>query len=111
MPMINLNCSCPIPDTLLKNLSSIVAETIGKPEQYVMAVGSHADVMMGGTSDPAVYVDIKSIGGLSSKVNKDLSKKICTLLFSVLKIPAERVYITFTSFSGDSWGWNNSTFG
>jgi phenylpyruvate tautomerase len=111
MPMINLNCSCEIPQGLLKNLSSVVAETIGKPEQYVMAIGSHAVVMMGGTDDPSAFVDVRSIGGLSPDVNRTLSKKICSLLEKELHIPARRIYITFIPFSADAWGWNGSTFG
>ena len=111
MPMINLKCSCAIPQGLLKELSSTVAEAVGKPEQYVMAVGSHADVMMSGTTEPAAFVDVRSIGGLSPDVNRNLSRKICSLLTKELRIPSDRIYITFVSFSADAWGWNGSTFG
>jgi phenylpyruvate tautomerase len=111
MPMINVKCSYDIPESVLKRLSSIAAETIGKPEQYVMTAGSHAYVMMSGSTEPAAFVEVKSIGGLSPEVNRALSKKICELLETELQIPAERIYITFQSFTADSWGWNSSTFG
>lgn len=111
MPMINVKCSCDIPQSVLKELSAITAETIGKPLQYVMAAGNHADVILAGSAEPAAFVEVKSIGGLTSEVNKILSQKICTLLENKLYIPAARTYITFQSFAADSWGWNGSTFG
>jgi Macrophage migration inhibitory factor (MIF). len=95
---------------VLKTLSSIIADTMGKPEQYVMAAGCRANLMLGGTADPAAYVEVKSIGGLSPAVNKKLSQKICAQLESALNIPSSRIYITFQSFEGDSWGHNGTTF-
>ncbi len=111
MPMINVKCSCDIPQPVLKELSSIAADIIGKPLQYVMAAGSRTDIILAGSAEPAAFVEVKSIGGLTSEVNRNLSQKICALLEKELHIPAERTYITFQSFTADSWGWNGSTFG
>ncbi|MBT8043127.1 MAG: hypothetical protein HKP10_02420 [Kiritimatiellales bacterium] len=111
MPMINLTCSKKIPKELLDELSAIVAETIGKPEKYVMVVASQADLMMSGTKDAAAYAEVKSIGGLNRIVNHELTMKICILLNDHLGIAMDRIYVTFQSIESDHWGWNKSTFG
>jgi hypothetical protein len=56
-------------------------------------------------------VDIRSIGGLTRKVNQILSEKICHLLQHELDIPGDRVYLNMTDIPGDRWGHNGSTFG
>jgi phenylpyruvate tautomerase len=111
MPMLNLKCTKDIPQELLGELSSAVAETIGKPEQYVMVVAEKTDLMMSGSVGDAACAEVKSIGGLNSSVNRELTAKLCKLLNSRLGIPANRTYVTFESLTADCWGWNNSTFG
>ena len=111
MPMINLKCSREIPQDLLKEISSIVAESIGKPEKYVMAVAARADLVMSGTFGDAAYAEVKSIGGLGREVNQEITGKLCALLGEHLEIPADRIYVTFQSMAADHWGWNSSTFG
>ena len=111
MPMLNLKCPKEVPSDLLKDLSGAVAETIGKPEQYVMVVAEKADLLMSGNGGDAAYVEVKSIGGLNREVNHELTMKICILLEDHLDIPADRVYVTFHSVERDHWGWNKATFG
>jgi phenylpyruvate tautomerase PptA (4-oxalocrotonate tautomerase family) len=98
--------------SLCAKLSSICAKTIGKPESYVMVVVSDGATMsLGGKPGPAAFADVRSIGGLSGKVNQILSEKICAALAEAAKIPADRVYLNFTSVDGADWGHNSSTFG
>lgn len=111
MPMINLKSSIVIPQDLLNEISSMVAETVGKPEQYVMVVSSLAAMMMSGEAGNAVYAEVKSLGGLSRQVNHELTMKLCVLLNDHLGIPGDRIYVTFESLERDHWGWNGSIFG
>lgn len=111
MPVMNLKCSKEIPAELLPELSKLVAEGIGKPEQYVMVVADKAEIMMSGTSGDAAYAEIKSLGGLDGEVNRMLSSGLCSLLNEKLGIPPARIYINFKSCERDHWGWNGSTFG
>lgn len=111
MPLIKLSCTQKVSPELLGELSAAVAETMGKPEPYVMVVAQTAELMMSGSAGNAAYVEVKGIGGLSRKVNGALTKQICALLESRLGIPSARVYVTFHSFEPDYWGWNSSTFG
>lgn len=115
MPLLKLHTSVPIPadksDDLLKALSRITAEAIGKPESYVMVTTSEGPVCMGGEVAPGAFVNICSIGGLNGSVNRTLSKQVCDLLARELEIPGRRVYLSFNDVSGVNWGWDSSTFG
>jgi phenylpyruvate tautomerase PptA (4-oxalocrotonate tautomerase family) len=111
MPMLSLKCTQEVPAELLNELSSAMAETIGKPEQYVMVAAEKADLLMSGQSGDAAYAEVKRIGGLSREVNHELTMKICILLQDHLGIPADRTYVTFQSVERDHWGWNKATFG
>ncbi|MBN2703540.1 MAG: hypothetical protein JXR23_04940 [Pontiellaceae bacterium] len=111
MPLIKLSCTQKVSPELLGELSAAAAETMGKPEQYVMVVAQAAELMMSGSAGDAAYVEVKGIGGLSREVNGALTKRICALLERRLDIPGARVYVTFQSFERDHWGWNSSTFG
>jgi phenylpyruvate tautomerase len=95
---------------LLATLSKTVAETIGKPEQYVMVTLSQAAMLMSGNQGKAAFVDVRSIGGLSGDVNRRLSQKLCKLLNDALGVPENRVYLNFTDVEASNWGWNGSTF-
>ena len=115
MPMLKLQTSVPLSDeqrnALLPTLSKLVAEGIGKPEQYVMVTVETASILMAGKGGPAALAEVRSIGGLNGRVNSQLSQKLCTLLEQTLRIPAGRVYINFANIAADHWGWNGNTFG
>ncbi len=115
MPLLALQTSVSLSNQqrhdLLAPLSQIVAECIGKPERYVMITVTDAAMLMGGSEGPTAYADIRSIGGLSSAVNRKLSERVCALLKERLSIPPDRVYLGFTSVNAENWGWNNRTFG
>lgn len=111
MPMLHLTCSVDVPKDLIQELSTMIAETIGKPEQYVMVAVSKADMLMSGSDEPAAYAEIKSLGGLDRLVNHELTMKLCVLLSDHLGIRGDRTYVTFHSLERDCWGWNGKTFG
>lgn len=111
MPLLKLKCSKEIPAELLSELSALIADGIGKPEQYVMVVAGTASLMMSGSEGNAAYAEIKSLGGLNADVNRVLSATLCSALSVGLGIPPDRIYINFESCDRDNWGWNSSTFG
>ena len=100
MPMIHLKSSPVIPADLLEEISTMIAETIGKPEQYVMVVSETANLMMSGTAGNAVYADVKSLGGLSRVVNHEITMKLCILFNDHLGIPGDRIYVSGTIGDG-----------
>lgn len=111
MPLLKIQTKKEVPADVLAELSSVTAETIGKPETYVMVCAAKADMMMSGTSDDAAFVEVKSIGGLRRDVNLALSGKICELFNEKLGIAPERVYLNFIEIPASEWGWNGSLFG
>lgn len=115
MPLITLKTSVTLSDNqrtdLLAALSRVVAEGIGKSEQYVMVTIDTASLMMSGKPGDAAFVDVRSIGGLDRNVNGKLSQKICALLDETLGIAPNRVYINFANMDAANWGWNRNTFG
>ncbi|MBU6402582.1 MAG: hypothetical protein KGS61_19865 [Verrucomicrobia bacterium] len=115
MPLLKLETTVALSDekrtALLSALSKIVAETIGKPEPYVMVTIGPVAALMSGKFGPAAFVELRSIGGLSGAVNRQLSAKVCKLLHEAVAIPADRVYLNFIDVASSHWGWNGATFG
>ena len=115
MPLLKLETTAVIPEgkqkALLASLSKAVAETIGKPEQYVMVTAGQSAMVMSGKAGDAAFADIRSIGGLGEDVNRKLSQQVCKLLKDSLGISPDRVYLNFTDVEASNWGRNGSTFG
>ena len=99
-------------DGLLKSLSASLAKHLGKSDSYVMtAFEANTPMTFGGTSDPACYVEIKSVGTMGGQKTSAMSKAFCEKLSDVLDVPANRIYIEFADAAGAMWGWNGRTFG
>ena len=115
MPLLKLETTANLSDQsrtdLLTKLSRIVAETLGKPEEYVMVTVTHSDILMSGQPGHAAFVDLRSIGGLSGDTNRKLTERICDVLEESLAIPPDRVYANFTDVQASNWGWSGATFG
>lgn len=115
MPLLKLQTNVVLDEekqaTLLTDLSRLVAETIGKPEPYVMVTAAPASLLMSGKSGAAAFVEVRSIGGLGTEVNRQLSEKICAALQQSLGVSPDRCYLNFTELQAGDWGWNGETFG
>lgn len=115
MPLLKLESTVALTDdkrkTLLVSLSKILAETTGKPEDYVMITVSQSTMLMAGKPGDAAFVDVRGIGGLSSEVNRQLSQRLCQLLHESLGVPQDRIYLNFTEIEASNWGWQGNTFG
>lgn len=115
MPLLKLETTVAVSaekqQSLLASLGKMAAQTIGKPEQYVMVTFAPAAMRMSGKDGNAAFVDIRSIGGLTDDVNRKLSQQVCQLLKDLLGVSPERVYLNFADVEADKWGWNGNTFG
>lgn len=114
MPLIKLQTSVKFQDkpSLALELSKICGQIIGKPEAYVQSVvEDDAIIAMGGKITDAAFVEVRSIGGLNSSVNKELSQAICKVLKERIKVEPSAVYINFIDISASNWGNNSTTFG
>jgi len=115
MPLLKLETTVVLTDdqrkALLPSLSKILAETTGKPEDYVMVTLSQSAILMSGKPGDAAFVDVRGLGGLSGDVNRRLSQKVCRLLNESLGVPQDRIYLNFTEIEASNWGWKGNTFG
>mgnify|MGYP001455166022 CR=1 FL=1 len=113
MPFIQVNTSSKsvLEDVaLLQNdISKMVAELTGKPENYVMTM-IQRDIKMtfAGSDEPCCFIKVKSIGSLSPS---SMSKSLCELITSKTNISTSRIYIEFTDVKASNWGFNGTTFG
>ena len=97
---------------MLKILSASLAKHLKKPESYVMTAFEPGVAMtFAGTTDPACYVEIKSVGTMSSAQTQAMSQDFCQQIHGAISIPLDRIYIEFADAKGYMWGWNGSTFG
>ena len=95
---------------LMARASKLVAEQLGKSENYVMvALDPPRPMLFAGDDAPAAYLELKSIGLPESKT-QDLSAALCALVEEVLGIAGERIYIEFADAPRNMWGWNGRTF-
>ncbi|MBN1962858.1 MAG: hypothetical protein JW841_18145 [Deltaproteobacteria bacterium] len=98
-------------ESLCAQLSKLCAETIGKSENYQMAiVRDGVTIFRAGKPGPAAFIEVRSIGGLTAEVNHELSEKLCSLLQKTLNINGERVSIIMMNIEGKNWGHNSTTY-
>ncbi len=81
-----------------------------KPESYVMVILEDGrDLIFGGSTDPAAYLELKSLG-LPETETPAYSATLCGLLQETLGIPPARVYIEFAAPPRHLFGWDGGTF-
>lgn len=96
---------------LAAEASALVATMLGKPESYVMVrVESAGTLLFGGSEDPACFVSLASLG-LPETETKKYSQLVCDFIQEKLEVPADRIYVEFSSPPRHMWGYNGSTFG
>jgi len=115
MPLLKLETTASLTEekraSVLSTLSRIIAEALGKPEEYVMVTLHQTSILMAGKPGDAAFADIRSIGALNDTVNRRLAENICQALNKSLGISPNRVYLNFTDVLAENWGWNSQTFG
>lgn len=107
---IQTNNSAKNKEELIKKASKLVAEQLEKSEKYVMiALEPDFEMSFAGSSEPAAFLQLKSIGLPEAKTKK-ISSVLCDFINEELNIPEERIYIEFVDVKRTFWGWNGSTF-
>jgi phenylpyruvate tautomerase len=113
MPYLKIQTNKEITDKslLMKEMTDLLMNLLGKPEKYIMiAVEPLTTMLFGGSDEPAAFIELKSIG-LPSDATAELSEAICNLLNQHLDIPPDRIYIEFSDAPRNMFGWNGGTFG
>lgn len=95
----------------LKELSSALAATTGKPEQYmVVQVIPDVAMMFGGTDAPCANAFFMCIGKLGEEENKAHAAKIFPIVTAHLGVPEDRMYILFHDAKTSEVAWKATTF-
>ena len=113
MPLLQIQTSsrATSPAGLLKTLSAELARELGKPESYVMvAFENDAELLFGGTSEPACFAALKNIGTFTASQTERLSALLTQHLSAALSVAPGRIYIEFVNAQGHLWGHDGSTF-
>lgn len=114
MPYLKVSTNLSISDgekkEFLKRASDTVSQMLSKPERYVLVeIDSDREICMSGSTEPAAYVELKSIG-LPEDKTSGLSADLCNFLHQSLGIDPERIYIEFINIPRHLWGWSSTTF-
>lgn len=97
-------------DEILQEATALITEMLDKPEKFIMvSVEENHEMIFGGSKDPMFYCEFKSIG-LPAGRTREISEKLTKFLTEKTGIPADRIYIEFTSVERSLWGWNGGTF-
>jgi phenylpyruvate tautomerase len=114
MPTLRILTNVEIPPEaragVLARASRSLADLLGKPESYVMVILEDGrDLLFAGTTDPAAYLELKSLG-LPELKTAFYSRALCDFLTDELGIPAARIYIEFAAPARHLFGWDGATF-
>lgn len=116
MPLLKIFTSVdPLPTAartdLLRRASRMLAQELGKPEDYVMTCLLPQTAMtFGGTEAPSAYAELKNIGTFTPELTQRLSRELCALLSSALSVPQDRIYLEFKNAEAHLWGFDGATF-
>ena len=114
MPYVALHTNYPVSDQrkpkLLKYLSKLIQDELGKPESTVMISILQPEAMIfAGDERMAAFVEVKGIN-LDPNHNTKLCGVICNAIEQEIGIPSDRIYINFSNIPGNMWGWNKQIF-
>ena len=113
MPFINMKTTAELDATkkeiLTKELTEICKSCLGKGENWVM-IGFEDGVSLSfqGSTEKIVYVEVKAYGTPAVAGADKMTAEICKIVEKELKIPANRVYVSY--WGTNQWGWNGGNF-
>jgi phenylpyruvate tautomerase len=116
MPLLQIQTSARLaeataPAGLLKDLSALLARELGKPESYVMlSFERDAELLFGGSAEPACFAALKNIGTFTPAQTEKLSALLCAKLSEALGVAPNRIYIEFIDAKPHLWGYDGGTF-
>ncbi|XP_062360261.1 macrophage migration inhibitory factor-like [Cinclus cinclus] len=109
--IVNTNLSKDkVPEYFAGELTQQLAKALGKPAQYLAIPVSPDQVMsFGGSRDPCAMCFLYR-DKTGEQENEVYPKLLCDLPNKQLKIPSDRIHVSFFDISPGNVGWNNTTF-
>lgn len=111
MPLFKIISNTELTDKedFIAKASAAVAAALGKTEKFVMVIHSHQpDMIFSGSADPAMFVELKSIG-LPKNKTAEISSELMGFLQQETGVLPQRIFIEFTDVQREMWGWNSGT--
>ena len=110
MPFINILTSEKVDNKrkLLEEITTLISSLTNKSKKFVMAKIDDNSEMYFGDESPCCFLEIKSIGSINPS---EMAKPISDFVYEKMRIPIEKIYISFEDVPASMWSWNGSTFG
>ena len=109
MPYINISTSEKVDDKkkLLEEITTLISSLTNKSKKFVMAKIDDNSEMYFADESPCCFLEIKSIGSLNPS---EMAKPINDFVYEKMKIPLNKIYISFEDVPASMWAWNGRTF-
>ncbi len=113
MPFIDAKITLKLDEQAKEKLKSELAKTmapLGKSETYLMVgIDDGYDLWMAGKKlERGAYVSLSLLGDATKEKYTEVTKTVCDILFRLLSIDPQSVYVTYHPVK--DWGWNNTNF-
>ena len=107
----NITKDIPRDKALALKLSSLTAQSMGKPESYVqIAVVSGSDMTFAGTEQPTVILRLLNVGKMDEPKKQNAAQKFTQLVSNELGVPSDRVFFEMIDQNPALFAWNGNTF-
>ena len=93
---------------ILEEITNLISSLTKKSKKFVMAKIDDDSEMYFEDESPCCFLEIKSIGSLNPKI---MTKPISDFVYEKMKIPLDKIYISFEDVPASMWAWNGRTFG
>ena len=109
MPYINILTSEKVDNEkkLLEEITILISSLTKKSKKFVMAKIDDNSEMYFADESPCCFLEIKSIGSLNPS---EMAKPINDFVYEKMKIPIDKIYISFEDVPPSMWAWNGNTF-
>ena len=109
MPYISISTSEKVEDKkkLLEEITTLISSLTNKSKRFVMAKIDDNSEMYFADKSPCCFFEIKSIGSLNPS---EMAKPINDFVYEKMKIPIDKIYISFEDVPPSMWAWNGKTF-
>lgn len=113
MPFIDSKISIQVTEEKKEQLKTELGKAIsilGKPESYLMlGFQEKYELYFGGRKlEKGAFVAVSLFGSASSQACEKMTAEICRIFETLLDIPQDAVYITYSGIT--DWGWNGRNF-
>jgi hypothetical protein len=102
---IGRKLSVPERETLKGELGRLISIIPGKTESgLIVSVQDGGSLYMGGTTEPAVYIDLRVYTKTDPEAKKRFARELFASVTGQFGIPAARQYLTIEEY--DHWGYD-----